>query len=168
MVSRLRINCFSKATFTIWLLKEKGQLNSVDIVLALLRRFQKRPQICRENGLFQHLTCMKSRSQRTLRRHFSSFNCQISFLPCGHFHLTSIKASYKFSRDFKFRSSRKTRISKTSAQHRSVLSKFVLWGLPREYKIYYYSLKWFLYFQKFKVALNATYRIFLNFAKRCA
>ena len=27
-----------------------------------------------------------------------------------------------------------TRISKTSAQHRSVLSKFVLWRLPREYK----------------------------------
>ena len=27
--TRLQINCFSKATFTIWLLKKKGQLNSV-------------------------------------------------------------------------------------------------------------------------------------------
>ena len=27
--TRLRINCFSKATFTIWLLKKKGQLNSI-------------------------------------------------------------------------------------------------------------------------------------------
>ena len=27
--ARLRINYFSKATFTIWLLKKKGQLNSV-------------------------------------------------------------------------------------------------------------------------------------------
>ena len=46
------------------------------IVLALLRRFQKKSQICRENmtvlASCLDTACMKSRSQRTLIRDFSS------------------------------------------------------------------------------------------------
>ena len=110
------------------------------IVLALLRRFQKRSQICRENGLFQHLACMKSRSQRILRRQFSSLNSQISFLPCGYFHLTSIKASYKFSRDFKVQqSSHNANFKNICSASQSSLEIFPL-GTPTRIQVTYFKV----------------------------
>ena len=72
--------------------------------------------------------------EKSISAYFDAWFLFIQFLDFFFYHMDISFASYKFSRDFKFRSSRKTRISKTSAQHRSVLSKFVLWGLPREYK----------------------------------
>ena len=117
----------------MWLLENKGQLNSVSFLLCsgALRRGRK---FAVKMDYFSILLVWKvdlSALWGVISLHSTA---RFLFYHMDIFIWHPLKRHMNFQGISKFRSSRKMRISRTSAQHRSVLSKFVLWGLPREYK----------------------------------
>ena len=130
---RLRINYFSNATFTIWLLKKKVQLNSVSFSLCscAFRRGRKFAlKIDYVSILLVWEVDLSALSGVIYLHSIARFLFYHTVIFIWH----SRKRHRNFQGIPNFGSSRKTRISKTFAKHRGVLSKFVLWRPPREYK----------------------------------
>ena len=104
------------------------------IILTLFLRFQKRSQIALKIDYVSILLVWEVDLSALSGVIYLHSIARFLFYHMVIFIWHSRKRHRNFQGIPNFGSSRKTRISKTFAQHRSVLSKCVLWRPPREYK----------------------------------